>query len=67
MKLVKDHLSPHPSCIVQRFKFNSRSQRDTETVSQFAAELRKLSEFCKFDDTAERPSAGVWHSSEGTA
>ena len=53
MKLVKDHLFPHPSCIVQSFKFNSRSQRDTETVSQFVAELRKLSEFCEFGDTLE--------------
>ena len=27
MKLVKDHLTPQPSSIVQRFKFNSRSQQ----------------------------------------
>eukprot|EP00731_Ephydatia_muelleri_P032474 Em0024g18a len=53
MKLVKDHLTPQPSSIVQRFKFNSRSQQDTETVSQFVAELKKLSEHCEFGDSLD--------------
>ena len=53
MKLVKDHLTPQPSSIVQRFKFNSRSQQDTETVAQFVAELKKLSEYCEFGDSLD--------------
>ena len=64
MKLVKDHLTLQPSSIVQRFKFNSRSQQDTEIVSQFVAELKKLSEYCEFGEShkyAERP-AGMWSS-----
>ena len=44
--LVKDHHTPPPSVTVQRFNFNSRSQKDGETVAQFVAELRRLSEHC---------------------
>ena len=44
--LVKYHHTPPPSVTVQRFNFNSRSQKDGETVAQFVAELRRLSEHC---------------------
>ena len=53
VKLVHDHLLPAPSSIVQRFKFFCRSQQDSESVSQFVAELRKLSELCEFGDTLD--------------
>ncbi|KAL5481520.1 hypothetical protein EMCRGX_G021699 [Ephydatia muelleri] len=48
VKLVRDHLTPPSSCIVRRFYFNSRFQKETETVGQFVAELRRLSEYCEF-------------------
>ena len=48
--LVKEHHTPAPSVTVQRFNFNSRSQKDGETVAQFVAELRRLSEHCAFQD-----------------
>eukprot|EP00731_Ephydatia_muelleri_P020829 Em0013g556a len=48
VKLVRDHLTPPSSCIVRRFYFNSRFQKETETVGQFFAELRRLSEYCEF-------------------
>ena len=51
--VVKDHLTLQPSSIVQRFKFNSRSQQDAETVAQFVAELKKLSEYCEFGDSLD--------------
>ena len=44
VKLVRDHLTQPPSCIVHRFHFNSCVQRETESVAQFVAELRRLSE-----------------------
>ena len=44
VKLVKDHHNPPPSAIFQRFLFNSHSQKEGETVAEFVAELRKLSE-----------------------
>ena len=52
-KLVKDHLTPRPSSIVQRFHFNARTQSENESVSQYVAELRKLAETCEFDASLE--------------
>ena len=43
VKLVKQHLHPKPSCIVQRFRFNSRSRKEGESVAEFVADLRRLS------------------------
>ena len=51
--LVKEHHTPPPSVTVQRFNFNSRSQKDGETVAQFVAELRRLLEHCAFQDTLD--------------
>ena len=48
VKLVRDHLTPPSSCIVRRFYFNSRFQKETETVGQFVTELRRLSQYCEF-------------------
>ena len=50
--LVKDHHTPPPppSVTVQRFNFNSCSQKDDETVAQFVAELQRLLEHCAFQD-----------------
>ena len=53
VKLVQEHHTPPPSEIVQRFKFNSRSQRDGESVAEFVSELRRLSEHCKFEGTLD--------------
>ena len=49
VKLVNEHLTPPPSVTMQRFKFHSRSQKEGETLSQFVAELRRLSEHCNFE------------------
>ena len=48
VKLLKDHLSPKPLTIAERFRFHKRNQREGETVTQYIAELRKLAEFCSF-------------------
>ena len=50
---VKAHHTPVPSPIVQRFKFHSRTQQPGESVATFLAELRKLTEFCKFGNVLE--------------
>ena len=39
---------PTPSVIVQRYKFNSRTQGIGETVATFVTELRRLIEHCQF-------------------
>ncbi|XP_056012602.1 uncharacterized protein K02A2.6-like [Ostrea edulis] len=46
VKLLKDHLSPRPSVIAERFRFNRRQQMDVESVNEYVAKLRKLAE-CK--------------------
>ena len=51
VELMKNHLQPTPSVIVERFTFHSRSRRDGEAVAVYVAELRKLSEHCGFGDS----------------
>ncbi|XP_071492237.1 uncharacterized protein [Diadema antillarum] len=44
------HLSPQPLVIAERFKFHQRNQHSHESVSEYAADLRRLSDTsCKFD------------------
>lgn len=47
---LKDYWQPKPSEIVQRFNFHSRSQKQGESVEDYVAELRRLSEHCEFAD-----------------
>ena len=51
VSLVKDHHQPRPSTIVQRYNFHTRNQKAGESISEYVAQLRKLSEFCDFKDT----------------
>ena len=46
--LLEGHLNPKPNKIAQRFKFFKRDRRHGESVVQYMAELRKLSEHCEF-------------------
>ena len=48
--MLKGHFMPQTSEIVLRYKFNTRVQKTGETVSKFVAELRRLSDGCKFTD-----------------
>ena len=50
---MEDFVSPPPSSIVQRFHFNSRVQKESETIMQYVAELRKVSEYCEFGTTLD--------------
>ena len=53
VKLVQEHHQPIPSAIVQRYKFNSRTQRPGESIATFIAELRRLAEHCQFGQTLD--------------
>ena len=46
--LLKSHYSPKPSVIVERFKFHSRYRKAGESIPNYIAELRKLTEDCNF-------------------
>ena len=53
VNIVKNHLNPRPSTIVYRFKFNSHFRQPRETIHQYVAELRRLSEHFDFRDQLE--------------
>lgn len=53
LETLNQHFSPRPSEIMEQHKFNSRSQQEEETISEFLAALRKLAEFCNFGDTLD--------------
>ncbi|XP_062864462.1 uncharacterized protein K02A2.6-like [Trichomycterus rosablanca] len=54
VSLLKNHFNPRPSEIVQRFKFDSRTRKATETVTEFVAELRRLAQDCNYGETLEQ-------------
>ena len=53
VRIVKHHLQLPPSTKVQRFYFNTRIQEMEETLSEFVAGLRRLSEYCQFAATLD--------------
>ena len=48
--ILKDHLNPKPSIIAERFRFHKRDQQDGETISDYVAELKRLSLHCNFGE-----------------
>ena len=50
VELATKHYNPRPSPIVKRFEFNSRSQKEGETIAVYVAELRKIAEHCEYGE-----------------
>nr|XP_050024971.1 uncharacterized protein K02A2.6-like [Dermacentor andersoni] len=48
VRRLSNHFSPRPSVTVQRFKFGTRQQQPGESIADYIAELRRLSEHCDF-------------------
>ena len=48
MNLLRDHVTPKPIIIAERFRFHKRNQLQCESVNAYIAELRKLTKFCEF-------------------
>ena len=46
--LASKHYNPKPSPIVKRFEFNSRTQKEGESIAVYVAELRKIAEYCEY-------------------
>jgi hypothetical protein len=66
IKLLGDHLSPKPLSIAERFRFHKRKQLECESISDYFAVLRKLTEHCDFgdrltDDLRDRRVCGKRH------
>ena len=69
VKTLREHLNPKPLVIAERFRFHNRNQKRTESIPEYIAELRRLSEHCKFGDglsdaLRDRLVCGLLH--EGT-
>ena len=47
-EILKEHLKPQPITIAERYKFYCRDQHGNESVSDYVAELRKLTLNCHF-------------------
>ena len=45
---LKEHLSPKPLEIAERFRFYKRNQHEGESILSYVDELRKLATHCKF-------------------
>lgn len=52
-KVLRDHLSPQPSVIAERAKFHKRMQKETESIADFVADLKHLTQYCKFGATLD--------------
>lgn len=52
--MLRNHFNPQPSEIVQRFKFDSRTKKSTETVTEYVAELRRLAQDCNYGATLDQ-------------
>ena len=48
LAILKQHFDPKPLVIGEHFHFYKRSQKPTETVAEFLADLQKLSIRCEF-------------------
>jgi hypothetical protein len=48
IQVLKEHLSPSPIVIAERFRYYMRSQASDESVAEYVAVLKKLSTNCKF-------------------
>ena len=60
VKILADHISPIPSEIVQRFKFNSRSRKPGDSVATYVAEFCAIAEFCNARGYVEGQDC-VWY------
>lgn len=48
VKILNEHFSPKPIIIAERFRLHKRNQEEGESVAQYLAILKKLSD-CDFD------------------
>ena len=63
---LKTHYDPEPSVIMQRYKFNTRTRAEGESVANYVAALRELAQHCDYNDTLsdmlrDRLVCGVKH------
>ena len=65
--LMSKHKNPKPNPTAERFKFNIRNRAHSETISEYMAELQRLTQCCDYgtvlnDMLRDRLGCGVNHS-----
>ena len=50
---MTNHENPKRNPIAERFQFNMRNRKTGESVSQYMAELRRLSQYCEYSDSLD--------------
>ena len=53
VKLMEDPGNPRRNPIAERFKFNMRNRKADKSVSAYVAELRRLSQYCKYGNSLD--------------
>ena len=53
-KALKEHLSPAPVVIGERFKFYQRRQGQGESIGDYMRELKRLIETCEFEKVTDQ-------------
>ena len=53
VKQVKQHYVPKPSEIIQRHKFYTCNRQPSESIADYVARLRALTEYCEFGGTLD--------------
>ena len=48
VRLLNNHLSRKPISTAERFRFDKRDQKEGESISEYIAQLKKLSIHCNF-------------------
>ena len=59
IQLVNNHQNPKRNIIAERFKFYSKTRQPNETIANFVAELRRLSEHCDYGDSLDDMMRGL--------
>ena len=47
-KILRNHYSPQPLIIAERYKFHKREQKSGESVNEYVVELKRLASTCQF-------------------
>ena len=50
IEVLKVHQNPKPNMIAERFKFNTRDRKEGESLTQYLAVLRRLTEHCNYGE-----------------
>jgi hypothetical protein len=54
VKILKEHYAPKINITYERFLFNKRNQKENESISEYAVQLKKLAASCKFEQFLEQ-------------